>query len=407
MEEIFSRFEIRLLPETLQRVQMDDPTYFGPKYKDYVSNSKMGLLNPAQGGSPQKFFEGFKSNNSPALALGSATHQLTLEDKEYELSKIITPSGKLGKFLNLFTQYLEEYRVIDLVLNTGKIPNGSDEFITLCEENLDVQKAALKAAMEAEYYLEQITNYNGTDLPSRLKTALVSIYSVLIADKPEKTKDNKKLIYLPSDQHAKCTRCVRSLKENQEIQDALNWENSYCEDVILGDVEVKFPKDFNNPNSEMETTIVKLKIKIDNWTIDHDKKIFSMNDLKTSGKAVQYFMGYNVKEAGFMGEEKEVFKPGSWQTFHYYRQSGMYSFLLKNYIEKEYGPGYRMMSRFFVVETVGNFYSKMFTISKEEMVRGFKEFTELLKRVAFHQVRGYENILEFEVNNLGNLNLDI
>lgn len=407
MQEIFSKFKVTLLPETIQRVQMDDPTYFGPKYKDYVSNSKLGLLNPAQGGSPQKFFEGFKNNNSPALALGSAVHQLTLEGNDYKLSTITTPSGKLGKFYELFLKYLKENEVLDLVLNTKKIPNGCDEFLTLCEETLEIQKAFLKAAMEAEYYVDQITNYNGTDLPSRLKTALVSIYSILIADKPEFTKDSKKLIYLPSDLYSKCVKCVESLKANEEIQTALNYGESYCEDVILGDVKVTFPKDFDDPDGEQYETIVKLKIKIDNWTIDHEKKVFSMNDLKTSGKPVQYFMGHDITEIGFLGEQKTVFKPGSWQTFHYFRQAGMYSYLLKNYIDKEFGAGYKLSSKFFVVETVGNFYSKMFTVAESEMISGFKEFSELLKRVAFHQVKGYENILEFEINKLNDINLDI
>lgn len=53
--------DIKITPilETLQLLKITDEEYFSSKYKDYISNSRLGLLNPKQDGSPEKFFKGF------------------------------------------------------------------------------------------------------------------------------------------------------------------------------------------------------------------------------------------------------------------------------------------------------------------------------------------------------------
>lgn len=65
--------EIKLTPliDTLRLEKIDDAIYFSEKYNGYVSNSRLGLLNPRQEGSPEKFFAGFKPvGYAPALELG-------------------------------------------------------------------------------------------------------------------------------------------------------------------------------------------------------------------------------------------------------------------------------------------------------------------------------------------------
>lgn len=65
--------EIKLTPliDTLRLEKIDDAIYFSEKYSEYVSNSRLGLLNPRQEGSPEKFFAGFKPvGYAPALELG-------------------------------------------------------------------------------------------------------------------------------------------------------------------------------------------------------------------------------------------------------------------------------------------------------------------------------------------------
>ena len=65
--------EIKLIPliDTLQLEKIDDAIYFtSPVYKYRISNSRLGLLNPKQEGTPEKFFSGFKSSFNSSFALG-------------------------------------------------------------------------------------------------------------------------------------------------------------------------------------------------------------------------------------------------------------------------------------------------------------------------------------------------
>ena len=193
---------------------MDDPTYFGTKYKDYISNSKLGLLNPAQGGSPQIFFKGFSGNDSPALALGSAVHQLTLEPNDYTLSDLKGPTGKLAKAYNQFLDYRKR--------------------------DFSLEKSMILACADTEYYVKEIVERSKDlpkgDIPSRLRSAIRSLIPYHLTKKPERDKDGKKFIYLPKDLHETCVSCTKSLKDNYDIQKTLNWINSYCEDVIIAEI---------------------------------------------------------------------------------------------------------------------------------------------------------------------------
>lgn len=373
MNGIFGLFKLKLIPGSIQRVQMTDEEYFGDEYKDYISNSKLGLLNPAQGGSPQKFLSGFKSSGkSNAFSLGSAVHQMTLEENDYTLSDQTKPSGKLGLVYDKYIDYISK---------------GNTE-----------EKSLVLAALDSDYYTNEIINSDSdNDLPSRLKTAKVKI-DLFKKAQEVKMINNKKVIYLSSDLYAKGIGCIKSLKENVSIQKALKWTNSFCEDVVMCDVLVTFPKSFKDPEGEQVSTIMKIKIKIDNWTINHESKVFVLNDLKTTGKPVQYFMGYEIEEEDLLGDTNKIFKNGSFQTFFYARQMGMYLWLLKEYIKQEYGADYKCSANMLVVETIPAYKSNIFPVSEKHIKEGFNEFKDLLKRAAFHQVNGYEEILELAIH---------
>lgn len=64
--------DIKLEPllDTLIIDKINDEVYFSPTYKNYISNSRLSLLNPKQQGSPEKFFAGFKQSFNPSFALG-------------------------------------------------------------------------------------------------------------------------------------------------------------------------------------------------------------------------------------------------------------------------------------------------------------------------------------------------
>jgi hypothetical protein len=106
--------EIKLEPilDTLRIEKIDDNIYFtSPVYKNRISNSRLGLLNPNQGGSPEKFFEGFTDQGFvAAFQLGSAVHELILQNHLFELAPNIgKPTAKLGAVADeLFKVFLGE-----------------------------------------------------------------------------------------------------------------------------------------------------------------------------------------------------------------------------------------------------------------------------------------------------------
>jgi hypothetical protein len=50
--------QVEIIPESIRLLKIDDATYFGPEYKDYISNSKLKLINPDEGGSREKYEQG-------------------------------------------------------------------------------------------------------------------------------------------------------------------------------------------------------------------------------------------------------------------------------------------------------------------------------------------------------------
>ena len=90
---------VKLTPliDTLKLVKIDDAEYFSSKYGSYISNSRLGLLNPFQGGSTDAFFAGFKDEGFvSSLVIGSAVHCLTLQDESFELAPALgKPTAKL------------------------------------------------------------------------------------------------------------------------------------------------------------------------------------------------------------------------------------------------------------------------------------------------------------------------
>lgn len=71
---MFNPETITLTPllDTLRLKNISDELYFSEKYSMYISNSRLGLINPEQGGTPNKFWEGFAGNKiySDSLIFG-------------------------------------------------------------------------------------------------------------------------------------------------------------------------------------------------------------------------------------------------------------------------------------------------------------------------------------------------
>lgn len=348
------------LLDSVERIQMEDPEYFA---LHAISNSKLSLINPEQEGSPQKFFMERKDNTSDALELGSAVHALLLEKDKYFLSDFEKPGGKVAQ-------------VIKTAYN-----------LTTRESNpLVYDEALIVSSKVHDYYSTCLTEARLAALKEKGKD-----YFDFLG------KESKPwMVVLTADQRDKCLKCVGSVKTNEHALELLYPKTSdtllsFDEDVILMDIKASFE------DEGFDTTgiVLKTKGKIDNWSIDLDTNTIIMNDLKTTGKPLQFFPGRWQDDKYKEGER--IFIEGSFQKFHYNRQLAFYGAMLIAYCNKTYGErDWNVRINIIAVETIYPYRSQVFKIGEETLKKGMLEYNSLLKRVAYHTRYSYYNIPELE-----------
>lgn len=326
--------EIKLTPliDTLQLVKISDAEYFSPKYGNYISNSRLGLLNPQQGGSPESFFTGFKDEGfNSSFQLGSAVHELCLQPEYFELApQLNKPTAKLGAMADeLYSVWLQH-------------PIKTEDII--------------KASDVVNYYKGKLT-------PERIKQVNIQCIPYWKARKQAKLTSTKELIYLDNKSQDTVTNCVEALANNKQIQDLLHPSGlidtplSLNENAILLDVQVECPNG--------KSFILHLKAKLDNFTIDLEQDIIVVNDVKTIGKVVSE-IDSNINR------------------FHYNRELSFYLFLLCLYVTKEYKiENPTVKANYLVVSTIPQYYTKVRSMSNKEIRDGIHEFKTLLRYVAY------------------------
>src|ERR1041385_2359203 len=176
--------KIQFLTSTATRVEnVPDSDYFGEKYKDYVSNPLLALLNPDQGGSPSKFIEGFGTKDSPALELGSAVHQMILERDKYFLSEVEKPTGKIGGIID-------------------------DAYAMMKTGEFEFERAITAACITNDYYSNALTE-------KRIQGVIekgMEYYDFLI------TRDSDpSIIVLTASMQERLKMCMESVKANRAI----------------------------------------------------------------------------------------------------------------------------------------------------------------------------------------------
>ena len=53
-----SSFNIKPIISSAYHLDISDEEYFGPNYRNFISNSKLKLINPDQGGTPKSYKNG-------------------------------------------------------------------------------------------------------------------------------------------------------------------------------------------------------------------------------------------------------------------------------------------------------------------------------------------------------------
>lgn len=333
--------DIKLTPllDTLRLEKISDKVYFSEKYSNYVSNSRLGLLNPRQDGNPDKFFSGLKFTTSQALALGSAVHELVLQPDSFELSEDVgKPTAKLGVM--------------------------ADELYPIFVERDVTKDDVVKASDKVDYYKGKITKDRANDVISEC-----SNYWTKRKERELDITQDREIIYLDNKSLEIVKSCVSALNSNKQVQNLLHPKGllqdpiSENEQAILLDVKAECPN-----GSEF---ILHLKSKLDNYTIDLETNTIVVNDIKTIGKIVSE-IDNNIKK------------------FHYSREFAMYIYLLKLCAEKFYGlVNPKISANYLVVSTIPNFFTKVRPVTCGEIREGFHEFRTLLKYAAYNI--GYNN----------------
>ena len=345
----FDKCKVKFL--NISGEDLSDEEYFK---RPGISNSRLKFINPKEGGSPQLFKDPPRFEHKPELDLGSAVHQLILQKEDYVLSEYDgKPSGKCG----LFVDYVYKFRT----------------------EGKSIEESIKLASQQADYYKDSLT-------PKRIRTAIQSGLDYYLRKRNnEFIALNKQVIVLPKTQLETCQKCLKSFNNNAGIQNILRDNifdpKEYLNEIALfSDIEVILPNGSSVP--------LKVKGKFDSVVIDPETKTVYLNDLKTTSKPTEYFMGTVLtNEEGI----EEAFN-GTFEHHHYYRQLGLYAFMLQMYLDHcLYKSNYDIKCNIFAVETTGDNRSQLFKINNSYIQYGLQEFKELICRVAYHIVYGYDS----------------
>lgn len=341
----FSDFQVIPLINTARRADISDEVYFGPKYANYISNSKLSNICKSQGGSMQKYYGPSVHLDTSSLALGTVVHCCTLQPNDFTLApKCGKPSAKLGKACECYVKYLKE---------------GLDEI-----------EAARKACLEANYYVNQIDKHINTVITSG------NTYYENIKDY------DSSILTLDDRSWDTATKCIENLKNDTEIQSKLNpvdiFDNpisSFNEDTLFLDFLVIY--------NRTQCVTLHIKGKLDNWTIDEESKILTLNDLKTTGHPVAWF------------HNREY---GSLYKYHYLRQLALYKIMLESLCSQKYGYNrnqWGFKSNILAVQTVEECNTRCIYISDKQLQQGETELMECLKSVGYYELFGHEEEVKF------------
>lgn len=333
--------EIKITPllDTLRLEDIDDATYFSEKFSNYISNSRLSLINPDQNGCPKDFFEGLSKHVkfSDSLLFGSAIHQLVLQpDSFFLVTTVDRPTAKAGLM--------------------------ADELFDP-DHLVPTDEAIIAASDKVDYYKGKMTSKKINDL----KIKCIDYWTQRAKFEAD-SADTRIPIYMDSKGREKLQACLSSIDGNSDIESLLYPSKDIIkgnEKTILLDVLVEAP--------EQKPIVLKLKSKLDNYTIDPNTNTITVNDVKTCGRPIADF-------------------PYAVTNYHYNREIAMYSWLLTQCATKFYNMEHpEILGNFLVVETIPEFQSAVVPLTKDQILRGFKEFKTLLKTVAFYCYNGYED----------------
>lgn len=270
----------------------------------------------------------------------SAVHELVLQPEYFELVETINrPTGKPG-FIS------------DIVYRKTVLPTYEE---------------LISAAKDVDYYGGDLNAVQMKELKAK-----VLPYCEQRMNYEARYTGGKELIFLGEVMRDRVKSCVSNLLENTEIYSLLHptWlltnPISENEQAILVDLAVDV--------EGHEPIVLKLKAKLDNFTIDKENNKLIINDIKTHGRKI-----------GEFGDAVN--------NWRYMREMAVYATLLNLVAKKFYGMDKTdIEANFLVVSTIPPYYTKVHRLRREDFLVGIDEFQRLLKMVAYYTCFGPDGI---------------
>ena len=334
--ELIKQIKITPLIDTLKLENISDEEYFSEYKKDYISNSRLGVL--VKDG-VEAFFKGIPQVYNPSFETGSLIHTMVLQGNDYEvIDGVFKPTAKAGLMADA------------LYKSDGTTPT---------DDEIKAQSYIIG------YYKDKLTENRLTEFKQKAEPYWRDRYLY----ETNNPKIDKKRIYTDQRNFELLNSCMDALNKNNDIQKLLHPEGILNTPVILNEHTLLMDIKMEVPG--YESRIYKLKAKLDNFTIDKDENTITVNDLKTTSKPAS------------------IFDP---TYFHYQREIAFYSFLLKLYANKVYSLDKpNVKGNFLVVSTVPDYTTSVVPMTPKLFKSGWTEVVYLLRNVAyFNQVKGYD-----------------
>ena len=336
--ELIKQVKITPILETLQLEDISDEEYFSQRFKNYISNSRLGVLKKD---GAKAFFEGIPQVYNSSFETGSLIHTMCLQPEDYEVIEgVYKPTAKAGLMADA------------LYKNDGSTPTD-DEIKSM--------------SYIIGYYKDKLTSNRLKEFRDKAEPYWRDRF-IYETNNPFKEGD-KKRIYTDERNFELLNNCLNTLNENKDIQNLLHPTGvldtpiTGNEKTILLDIQMEIPG--------YEPKVYKLKAKLDNFSIDKEENIITVNDLKTTSRpAVQFDPEY----------------------FSYQREIAFYSWLIKLCAKKFYNvENATTKGNFLVVSTIPEYNTLVYPMTSKLFMSGWKEALFLLKTVAYlNQVKGYE-----------------
>lgn len=335
-KELIKQIKITPLLDTLKLEDIDDDIYFKQYSKEYISNSRLEVLKRD---GVKTFFKGIPQVYNPSFETGTLIHENVLEPEKYEVIEgVFKPTAKAGLMADA------------LYKSDGTTPTDDE-----------IKSMSYKIG----YYKDKLTSNRLKEFRDKAEP----YWRDRFLFEQSNPLGEKKRIFTDEKNYNLLVNCLKTLNENKDIQKLLH-PSGLVEEPIVGnertilmDIEMKVP--------DYEPRIYHLKAKLDNFSIDTEEKIITVNDLKTTSRpAVQFDPTF----------------------FSYQREIAFYSYLLKQIAKKYYNvENPNIKGNFLVVSTIPEYNTLVYPMTPKLFKSGMMEVQYLLRCVAyFNQVKGYE-----------------